>query len=242
MASISPGTTMSANQTPRTFSIGSLGDQILAHRFFHLVDARHWHQVEKFHLYRDINHSAQRHADIYKADLERISAHGSVPDPLRKTALKLAKHFKNDEFVESFSKATDRVGERRAIGGVRSLHFGIMENVDTPPAERLGSKRSWNEEHTLRSSTTPEHASNTPTDAFTHRSSKDQIGEDDSTLDGHRDFESAAANNDGELDRVQEAEGSEDGDDDDLDEIIIPHDFHGLFEALYRASFAYFCI
>lgn len=53
---------------------------------------------------------------------------------------------------------------------------------------------------------------------------------------------------DGEPDRDQEAEESDD-DDDELGEIILPHDFHGLFEGLYRAvsamnsSYTYFiCI
>ncbi|KAK5821239.1 hypothetical protein F5H01DRAFT_175813 [Linnemannia elongata] len=41
---------------------------------------------------------------------------------------------------------------------------------------------------------------------------------------------------DGEPDRDQEAEESDD-DDDELGEIILPHDFHGLFEGLYRAAF-----
>ncbi|KAG0039951.1 hypothetical protein BGZ83_002686 [Gryganskiella cystojenkinii] len=59
--------------------------------------------------------------------------------------------------------------------------------------------------------------------------------DDDSTLDGHRDFESAAVNDDGESDRDQEAEESDD-DDDELGEIVLPHDFHGLFEGLYRAA------
>lgn len=38
------------------------------------------------------------------------------------------------------------------------------------------------------------------------RSFEDQIGEDDSTLDGHWDLESAAVSDDGEPDRDQEAE------------------------------------
>ena len=53
---------------------------------------------------------------------------------------------------------------------------------------------------------------------------------------------------DGEPDRDQEAEESDDDDDDELGEIILPHDFHGLFEGLYRAvramnsSYVYFYI
>ncbi|KAG0353301.1 hypothetical protein BG005_007389 [Podila minutissima] len=192
----------SADRSTRSLSIGTLNIHIVAHRFFHIVDARHWHQVETFHHYRDISLSAQRHADIYKADLERISDHDSVPGPLRKTASNLLKHFKNDEFVDKFSKITDMVGERRANRGVRSLLFGVAENVGAPPVQSV----------------------------------EDQIGEDDSTLDGHQDFEFAAVNNDGETDRDQEAEESDDVDDDELGEIILPHDFHGLFEALYRAA------
>ncbi|KAG0041567.1 hypothetical protein BGZ83_001633 [Gryganskiella cystojenkinii] len=59
--------------------------------------------------------------------------------------------------------------------------------------------------------------------------------DDDSTLDGHRDFQSAAVNEDGEPDRDQEAEGSDD-DDDELGEIVLPHDFHGLFAGLYQSQ------
>lgn len=130
----------SADRSTRSLSIGTLNIHIVAHRFFHIVDARHWHQVETFHHYRDISLSAQRHADIYKADLERISDHDSVPGPLRKTASNLLKHFKNDEFVDKFSKITDMVGERRANRGVRSLLFGVAENVGAPPGKKC-SKR-----------------------------------------------------------------------------------------------------
>jgi hypothetical protein len=38
---------------------------------------------------------------------------------------------------------------------------------------------------------------------------------------------------DGKPDRGQEAEESDD-DDDELGEVILPHDFHALFEGLYR--------
>ncbi|KAI1297456.1 hypothetical protein EDD11_007116 [Mortierella claussenii] len=166
MASISAYTRKtSAGQATRSLSIGTLDDRILAHRFFHVVDARHWHQVETFHNYRDTSLSAQRHADIYKADLERISVHDGVPEPLRKTALNLAKHFKNDEFVDKFLKITDKVGERRANNGVRSLLFGVTENVGTPPgksicvapntAGRHGSKRSSAEAGELGSTQSP---------------------------------------------------------------------------------------
>ncbi|KAG0002703.1 hypothetical protein BGZ65_002409 [Modicella reniformis] len=41
---------------------------------------------------------------------------------------------------------------------------------------------------------------------------------------------------DGEANRDQEAEGCDDDDDDELGGIILPHDFHGLFECLYRAA------
>lgn len=113
-------------------AIGTLDDHIFAHRFFHIVDARNWKQVETFHQYCDVNLSAQRHADIYKADLERISVHDSVPEPLRKMASILVKYFKNDEFVDKFSKLTDKVGERRANEGVRSLFFSVTENAAAP--------------------------------------------------------------------------------------------------------------
>ena len=64
---------------------------------------------------------------------------------------------------------------------------------------------------------------------LTDRSFENQKGEDDSTFDGHRDFKSAAVSNDNEPGRHQEV-GEKDGDDDDeLGEIILPHDFHGLF-------------
>ncbi|KAF9177340.1 hypothetical protein BGZ51_008870 [Haplosporangium sp. Z 767] len=62
---------------------------------------------------------------------------------------------------------------------------------------------------------------------------------DGSTFDGHGDFESAAVNNDGGLDPAQEAEeaeGDNDDDNDEVSEIILFHDFHGLFEALYCAA------
>jgi len=68
-----------------------------------------------------------------------------------------------------------------------------------------------------------------------------------STLDRHQDFEPAGVNDASEPDRDREAEESDD-DDDGLGEIVLPHDFHGLFEGLYRAvsamnsSHAYFCL
>ncbi|KAG0274210.1 hypothetical protein BGZ97_010563 [Linnemannia gamsii] len=40
---------------------------------------------------------------------------------------------------------------------------------------------------------------------------------------------------DGKPDRGQEAEESDD-DDDELGEVILPHDFHALFEGLYRTA------
>ncbi|KAF9549959.1 hypothetical protein EC957_002019 [Mortierella hygrophila] len=137
MASISahPAET-SADQPTRSLSIGTLDNDIPAHRFFHVVDARHWHQVETFHRYRDISLSAQRHADIYMANLKHISVHGGAPEPLRKIASELVKHFKNDEFVDKFLKSTDKVGEKRAAHGVRSMIFGVTENANTPPGTK----------------------------------------------------------------------------------------------------------
>ncbi|KAF9177151.1 hypothetical protein BGZ49_005759, partial [Haplosporangium sp. Z 27] len=123
----------SEDKSTRLSSTGTLSDKISAHRFFHVVDARHWNSVETFHQYRDVSFSAQHHADIYKADLERISVHNDIHESLRKIALNLLKHFKNDEFVDRFSKTTDKVAEGRANNGIRSLIFGVTENVSTPP-------------------------------------------------------------------------------------------------------------
>ncbi|KAG0040040.1 hypothetical protein BGZ83_002663, partial [Gryganskiella cystojenkinii] len=58
---------------------------------------------------------------------------------------------------------------------------------------------------------------------------------DGSTLDGHQDVESAV-NNDSDIDRPQEARDFDHDDDDDVNAIVLPHDFHGLFEALYCAE------
>ncbi|KAG9068817.1 hypothetical protein KI688_011103 [Linnemannia hyalina] len=145
MTSISTHTAeASADQPTRSLSIGTLDNDIPAHRFFHVVDARHWHQVETFHRYRDISLSAQRHADIYMANLKHISVHDGAPEPLRKMASELVKHFKNDEFVDKFLKSTDKVGERRATHGVRNMVFGVTENASTSPGtkplKRLESK------------------------------------------------------------------------------------------------------
>jgi len=69
---------------------------------------------------------------------------------------------------------------------------------------------------------------------------------DGSTLDGHQDVESAV-NIDGDIDRPQEARDVYNDDDDDVNAIVLPHDFHGLFEALYCAvsalnlSYKYIC-
>ncbi|KAF9897927.1 hypothetical protein BX616_004754, partial [Lobosporangium transversale] len=90
-------------------------------------------------------------------------------------------------------------------------------------------------EHIARLNTSQRNASIITTDAFTHRSFEDPVEKDDATFDEDRDFGSAAVSNDGEADRNQEAEESDDDNDDELAEIILPHDFHALFEALYRA-------
>ncbi|KAF9145342.1 hypothetical protein BGX30_009352 [Mortierella sp. GBA39] len=74
------------------------------------------------------------------ANLKRISVHDGAPEPLRKMASQLVKQFKNDVFVEKFLKSTDKVGERRATHGVRSMIFGVTENVSTPPGP-LSPKR-----------------------------------------------------------------------------------------------------
>ncbi|KAF9421927.1 hypothetical protein BGZ76_003915 [Entomortierella beljakovae] len=70
------------------------------------------------------------------------------------------------------------------------------------------------------------------------RSFEGQIGKDDLTLSRRWDFKSVPVDNNGEPDRDQEAEAEESEDDvnDGLGQIILPHDFHGLFEALYRAA------
>ncbi|KAG0050297.1 hypothetical protein BGZ83_004911 [Gryganskiella cystojenkinii] len=118
-----------STKTTRSSSIGSLDDRLLAHRFFHIVDARNWKQVEVFHQYRDVNTSAQMHADIYKADLERISVHDGVPEPLRKMTSNLVKNFKTTNLWTNSQRLLTNVGERRTNAGVRSLLFNVTGNV-----------------------------------------------------------------------------------------------------------------
>ncbi|KAG0007656.1 hypothetical protein BGZ80_004396 [Entomortierella chlamydospora] len=109
---------------------GDLGTvNIDVHRFFRVIDARHWNNLSTFFRFREPGKTAEEHYYIYRNGLEEISSNSGVGERLQARASFLLDCLEYDTFVNGFATFVERSESKQTEGSVHGLFLNIAKGA-----------------------------------------------------------------------------------------------------------------
>ncbi|KAF9180760.1 hypothetical protein BGZ50_006015 [Haplosporangium sp. Z 11] len=126
------------------FSIVDTSANREAHRFFRIIDARYWGQVETFFKYRDVRKTADEHYQIYRGGLEKITQNEQEDKTRRDRARAVLNSLSYDDFVTTFTRLNSRTEKELALDAATGFFYSgvIRSRSDGPPAQVSEQKAS----------------------------------------------------------------------------------------------------
>ncbi|KAG0261121.1 hypothetical protein BG011_001334 [Mortierella polycephala] len=98
-----------------------------AHRFFRIIDARYWGQVEAFFKYRDVRKTADEHYQTYCSSLEKIAQSEQEEKTHRDKARAVLNGLSYDDFVTTFTRLNSRTEKELALDAATGFFYsGVM--------------------------------------------------------------------------------------------------------------------
>ncbi|KAG0259104.1 hypothetical protein BG011_002841 [Mortierella polycephala] len=126
-----------ASRVTTSVPLGTASDAVEnIDRFFHLVDARYWYQIEQFFRYHDPSKTVDEHFESYRSSLDIIRKSTLVKANIKAQAQKLFVNLKYTEFFDTFSSLLEKVERDAAQSSVRGLYLGVTNGLNT---KRLGT-------------------------------------------------------------------------------------------------------